>query len=400
MDLRSGQAFWPIKNGLLGVYPPLSQDQRCEVVVIGGGITGALVAYYLLEAGVDTLVVDKRDIAGGSTSASTALLQYEIDVHLSDLIGLIGREAAVRAYSLCYQAIDKLEALTSELGEDSGFMRRNSLYLASRPKHLKALEAEHQARQQAGIATELWSPGQIAERYGFTRPAALFSTQAAQVDAYRLTHQLLRHAQARGLRVYDRTEVTAWQPEGEGVCLHTDRGYQIRARRMVFATGYEALHYLRRPIALLRNTYALVSEPLRPGEGWYRQSLIWETARPYLYLRTTQDHRVMMGGEDESFRTLPIRERRIPAKQRRLEKRFAELFPHIALETAYAWAGTFGETKDGLAYIGETEEIPGAYFALGFGGNGTTYSIIAAEIVRDLFLGKDNPDRHIFRFDR
>lgn len=400
MDLRSGQAFWPIKNGLLGVYPPLSQDQRCEVAVMGGGITGALVAYYLLEAGIDTLVVDKRDVAGGSTSASTALLQYEIDLHLSDLIGLIGKEAAERAYCLCYQAIDKLEALTSELDENCGFMRKDSLYLASRPRHIKALQTEHQARRQVGIASELWSAGQLAERYGFSRPAALFSTQAAQVDAYRLTHQLLRHAQDRGLRIYDRTEVMAWQPEGEGVCLHTDRGYQIRARRMVFATGYETLHYLRQRLASLRNTYALVSEPLEPGEGWYRQSLIWETARPYLYLRTTQDNRVMMGGEDETFRTLPIRERRIPAKQRRLEQRFAELFPNINLETAYAWAGTFGETKDGLAYIGESEEIPGAYFALGFGGNGTTYSIIAAEIIRDLYLGKDNPDRHIFRFDR
>jgi len=69
------------------------------------------------------------------------------------------------------------------------------------------------------------------------------------------------------------------------------------------------------------------------------------------------------------------------------------LFPRIDLEVSYTWAGTFGETKDGLAYIGQTPEFPHAYFALGYGGNGiTTFSVIAAKIITDLHLGRPNPD--------
>ena len=64
------------------------------------------------------------------------------------------------------------------------------------------------------------------------------------------------------------------------------------------------------------------------------------------------------------------------------------------------WAGTFGETKDGLAYIGATPEFPNAYFALGYGGNGIVYSLIAAEIIRDAFLGQPNPQHELFSFDR
>ena len=67
---------------------------------------------------------------------------------------------------------------------------------------------------------------------------------------------------------------------------------------------------------------------------------------------------------------------------------------------AYAWSGTFGETEDGLAYIGETPELPGVYFTLGYGGNGMTYSVIAAELIRDAFLGRPNPDAAIFSFER
>ncbi len=66
----------------------------------------------------------------------------------------------------------------------------------------------------------------------------------------------------------------------------------------------------------------------------------------------------------------------------------------------YRWAGTFGETKDGLAYIGQIRQMPRCYFALGFGGNGITYSAIAAEIIREAMAGRQHSDAHLFRFDR
>jgi glycine/D-amino acid oxidase-like deaminating enzyme len=81
-------------------------------------------------------------------------------------------------------------------------------------------------------------------------------------------------------------------------------------------------------------------------------------------------------------------------------KKFGRLFPDLQLEVAYAWAGTFGETRDGLAYIGFHPRFPHAYFALGYGGNGITFSLIAAEIIRDSFLGRTNRDAHLFRFGR
>src|SRR5664279_4292043 len=86
MNLISGHPFWSVNNGLPRNYPSLQRDVACDAVVIGGGITGGLVAVHLAEAGVKTIVIDKRDIGPGSTSASTALLQYEIDVPLRDLI--------------------------------------------------------------------------------------------------------------------------------------------------------------------------------------------------------------------------------------------------------------------------------------------------------------------------
>ena len=58
MNLRSGHPFWLLKNGLLADYPSLKQNESCEVAVIGGGITGALVAYYLVQEGVETVLTE------------------------------------------------------------------------------------------------------------------------------------------------------------------------------------------------------------------------------------------------------------------------------------------------------------------------------------------------------
>lgn len=96
MNLTSSHPFWSVNNGLPADYPSLQRDVSCEAVVIGGGITGALVAVHQVAAGVKILLIDKRDIGTGSTSASTALLQYVIDLPLRELIKKVG-PTAVRA---------------------------------------------------------------------------------------------------------------------------------------------------------------------------------------------------------------------------------------------------------------------------------------------------------------
>jgi glycine/D-amino acid oxidase-like deaminating enzyme len=72
----------------------------------------------------------------------------------------------------------------------------------------------------------------------------------------------------------------------------------------------------------------------------------------------------------------------------------------MPVDVDWIWGGTFGETRDGLPYIGTVPQFPHAYFALGYGGNGITFGYIAAELLVDLFSGRRNPDLEIFRFDR
>ncbi|MEZ5216425.1 MAG: FAD-dependent oxidoreductase [Ilumatobacteraceae bacterium] len=121
----------------------------------------------------------------------------------------------------------------------------------------------------------------------------------------------------------------------------------------VVATGYEVEGLLPELPFVLHSTFALVSEPIPGLDERLPDGLpFWEYADPYVYGRTTDDGRMLIGGKDETYRD-PLRRRRaIPAKTRGLESSFSKFLPDLELEVGHRWAGTFAETPDGLAYIG------------------------------------------------
>ena len=126
MDLRSDYPYWLLKDGIIRTYPSLKKNIKTDIVVLGAGITGALVSYKLVEAGKEVVVVDRRHVGMGSTAASTALLQYEIDVPLHELIHKVGEKNAIRSYCLCIDAIKELEKITEGINGDAEFLRKPS----------------------------------------------------------------------------------------------------------------------------------------------------------------------------------------------------------------------------------------------------------------------------------
>ena len=142
MRLRTFESFWLLKNGLLYTYPTLQKNIKTEILLIGGGITGALISDALMDAGYKVTLIDCRDIGQGSTSATTSMLQYEIDEPLKDLAQKIGEDGA----ALCYQegiiAIKYLKKLVITKKIDCGFKMKKSLYIAHNKKAAKELHQE------------------------------------------------------------------------------------------------------------------------------------------------------------------------------------------------------------------------------------------------------------------
>jgi glycine/D-amino acid oxidase-like deaminating enzyme len=403
MDLLSPRPFWPIRDGLPATFPPLAENATCDVAIVGAGISGAMIATQLVEAGFETLVLDRREAAHGSTAGNTGLVLYELDTMLHQLARRIGVHDAQRTYRRCRSAIAMLERWVRRLSIECDFARRQSLYLAASDRHVVRLQREFEARRAAGLDVEWWPRRRIAAQSSLPHRAAILTHEAAQLDAYRLTYGLLQAAQRRGARIHDRTAVTSWKPWRNGVELVTSRGARVRARHLVVSAGYEAGAFLPRRVARLHSTFALITEPVSRESfaDWpANRCMLWDTANPYLYLRTTADDRVLIGGYDERFYGPHARDRMLRAKVAALKRRLGQFFPDIPFEVATAWAGTFGITDDGLPCIGQHPERPHMWFALGFGGNGITFSVVAAEIIREALLGRTDPDAGLFGFRR
>ena len=400
MDLTSDHPFWPLKSGLGATYPFLSCDTECDVAVIGAGITGSMVAHRLSKDGHSVVVIDGRDVCRGSTSASTALLQYEIDVSLTEMSKLIGADDAAKAYRLSHKSIDDLEQLVHEIGSTCSFQRKQSIHFASTRKAGKALADEHRARKSTGLDCNYHDAGDLYDRFGLTGVAALSNQQSASCDPYRLAHDLLANAVQSGAKVFDRTQVTQFKCSSDRVSLTTSRDASVSAKRVVIATGYEAHTMLKERVVNLDNTYAVVSQPLNTVAPWNSDWMLWEAKNPYLYLRCTDDNRILAGGEDDRFHSPARRDASIKKKARLIHAKIRELIPGLDWEVEFAWAGTFVTTKDGLAYVGETPEYPGCYFTLGFGGNGITFSVIATSLIAEMMHGHHSRDAHLFRFGR
>jgi glycine/D-amino acid oxidase-like deaminating enzyme len=400
MKLSSGYPFWLIKSGLPYNYEQLSSSITTEVIIIGGGISGALAAYYLVTNGIDCVVLDGRTIGLGSTCASTSLLQYEIDTPLHRLIHLTGYQNAVQAYQLCLEAIYKLEAIATKIGVKD-FQKKESLYYAASKKDELWLRKEYLIRKQNGFRVKWLNEGDLREQYGINAPAAILSKDGAQTNAYLFTHALLQYAIKKGAHVFDRSPAVHIQNGKRSTVITTDTGMTIKSKKVIYANGYEAVHYIDKKIVNLQSTYATISQHLDEDFFlWKKEAMIWNTADPYLYIRTTSDRRIIAGGRDEEFFNPRRRDRLLPRKTVQLVKDFNKVFPEVAFKPEFSWTGTFGATKDGLPYIGVYPKLPNAYFSLGFGGNGITFSQIGAEMIADLLLKKRSPFYSLFSFSR
>jgi glycine/D-amino acid oxidase-like deaminating enzyme len=402
MSLHFGTLYWPGTYQEPVRYNTLNGSRRVRVVIIGGGLSGITCGYVLAASGIDAVLIEQGRIAAGSTAANTGLLQYANDTMLSEFVNTIGESNAVTFYRACRQASEQLRTIAEQLPRDVQFKKRPSLYYASSHADVPSLRMEYDCLHRNGFSPEWWDKDNITAHFPFQREAAIVTNGDAELNPYLFVHVLAEEACRRGLTIYEHTLMLSVERSSldSGFVVKTAEG-SLEADHVVYSVGYAPELAGGRWIkAKLCRTYAIVTNPLPSLADWHNRSLLWETARPYLYARTTSDNRIMIGGLDENFRQPVVSERELRTHSLRLLSELKRLFPAWQPDIRYEWCATFGESEDGLPWIGEDPDRPGQYYLLGYGGNGTLYSMLGAEIIRDALLGIEHPIANIVRPDR
>lgn len=396
-DLRGGRSPWFAASKHLAC-PELGENLKCDTLIVGAGITGSLVAERLTRQGGDVVIIDREYPGRGSTAASTSMLLWEIDRPLAQLTEIYGFERAARAYRASLGAVDGLKNLVRGLGIPCEMRDRNSLYLAAGDSSQLLLE-EHRLRQRAGLPGEFLDHASLLAEFGIARAAAIISPGAADSDPLQLARGLLELAVTRGARLLA-GEAVAFDAAGRSIGVQLENGREIEAKAVVLATGYVMPDIVKSSVHNISSSWAIATRP-QPQNVWKDGALIWEATRDYLYARTTPAGRIIIGGEDSERIVDPgARDRLIPEKSRLLAERLVALWPAADIDIEFRWAGTFDTTSDGLPLIGPVPGAKRVYAAYGYGGNGITFSFLAAELIGDLIAGSTSPLLQDFALDR
>lgn len=394
-NLRTGHPVWEIYPAPRVRHRKLTRNIDTDILIIGAGITGAMIGEALAGTGLDIVIVDRRPPTKGATCASTALVQYEIDTPLIEMTRQIGKTDAVRAWRRSRLAVTSLSAHLRTVGIEA--QTRNALYLAGNRLDAAGLRREADARAKAGFETLVLSANDLKQRFGIARDGALFGYDNIAVNPRAMTAAFLKTAAGKGARIYSPVKIVDVEPRKSFVVAKTEAGQTIRAKTLIFATGYELPKGVPRKGHKITSTWALATKPQR-SKLWPEECLIWEASDPYLYMRTSADGRVICGGEDEEFSDEEKRDALLEKKVAILSRKLGKLFPKLDTKPDFAWTASFGESATGLPSVGRVPGMRRCWAALGYGGNGITYSRIAADVIRAELTGGEDPDADLYRF--
>jgi len=399
-DLRTGHSLWEDSAQRTVRTRALRGDVAGDVAVVGAGISGALMAYTLAREGASVVVLDRRAPVLGSTLASTALLQFEIDLSLTELSRRIGPSRARRAWRRSLAGVRALSRLVAAENIRCGFEPRRSLYLSGDVYGARALEQEADVRARARVPGRFLDREALCRRYDIERTGGIVSPSNAVANPAQLAAALLRRAVRHSARIFAPADVRDLSASRNGVLLFTGDGATVHVGDAVFCTGYELPRALPLAGHEVKSTWAFAAHSRTPLPPWLSDTVVWEASDPYLYLRTTPAGAIIAGGEDEDSATRHADPALLPRKGATIAAKVEALLPGVELQLTHAWGGAFGESSTGLPIIDRLPGFPRCHVVAGFGGNGITYSMIAAQVTSARLRGRRDRDADLYRAPR
>ena len=289
----------------------------CDVVVVGGGITGTAAALALTKKGARVMVCEAGTVGQAASGRNGGMCNNGFAQDYASLSQRIGTELANRLYLAFDAGVDTVERLVREESIDCDFVRRGKLKLAAKPEHYDKL-----ARSQALLAasvdpdTRLVTKAELRDEIGSDRyHGGLIFEKSAGMHVGRYVRGLAKAAQARGAHILERTPVLGLQRESGGAyVVRTPRG-EIRTPQVLLASGISQVGpfgWIRRRIVPV-GAFIIVTEPLPPellDRLLPTRRMATDTKNFVNFFEFIPDNRMLFGGRAPSRRRTPVRTKR------------------------------------------------------------------------------------------
>lgn len=405
MQKVDGEIYWKKKTKIQKIYPYLTNDISTEVLIIGGGITGALTTYFLAKEGVKVTVVEKNIIGYGTTLTAPAILEYQSDMDMYKLEKILGQKGAERIYKLCLNGIDIIEEIDREFDKNTGYKRQDAIYFTNKYMQKSNMAKEFEARKNAGFDAALLDSHNILN----VSSAILTKNASGVINPYMFTQGLFEYLSTfKNVRIYENTKIEMCKPMYDYVECRTNNGFKITAGNVIFTSGIDTLKYLNNINVELYKTFTLVSKPLI-NEEYLNDRKVNFTARdsldPYHYIRFDNNGRVIFSGENSKYTPRFMDDKYMlnfsSDKYKKLYNSMQKIFnTSDNIPVDYTYSSTFANTKDNLPIIDEIPNMPNCFCNLGFGTNGILYGAIGAKMLKNAINGLYTKDMNMFKINR
>ncbi len=356
-------------NSIKYQYQYLTQNIETEILIVGGGITGAITAYYYCMQGYKVMLIEKNIIGNGSTRATTAIMEYQIDKDLNILKNEIGLKNAVKCFKMCSQAIDEIKKIVTYINQPNiNFQKQDSYYYANKKNQLLK---EFLIRKDF-FPVEL----KTKDQYLNFKYSINLKNASAIMNPYTFTTELINKLnQLENFTVYENTKLI----DLTSTHAITNNKFKIKFQKCILTTGFEATNIIKSTTKLYK-TFAIVTEKLNINANFTARDI----KNPYHYIRFSKG-RIIYGGEDILLKDYNNNSSK--KAYNKLHQSFKKDFPKFKnCKIEYKFNGTFANTEDTLPIIDKLKK--NVYCNLGYGANGILYSVIGAKSLVNNKLNK------------
>lgn len=391
-----GNLYFTAAGDKLAPHLYQTEDFSTDTLIAGGGINGAVCAYYFSKNNIDCALIDKARIGHGSTSAATALLEYQLDDFANELTDFYSKQEVSGIYNLGRKSLSDIAKINNDIGGGCNYRAKDTIIYTLKKSQKKALRREFGFRKENGLDVEFFEHG--ANDFSFPIEAGLYSRGGgAEFNPYLFTKKLVETAEKRGAKIFEHTEAKEIKKIDGGFVVTTAYGNKINCRHIICATGYNTKLFTSKKLCDKYISYSIVTNVLE-NLHWTGDCLLQDTEQPYHYIRLLPDGRVIAGGGDKLFFGDVIKIRTAEKRYSELIDYLKKLFPDYAdkIKAEYKFCGAFATTDNNLAVIGEMPEEKDIWYCLGYGANGIIYSVYGAQALVKKHKGESDEFERFF----
>jgi glycine/D-amino acid oxidase-like deaminating enzyme len=373
------------------------------VVILGAGLTGSATAYMCAMAGLKPIVIEGERVGQGSSGRSAGLLLVDPGPPFRDIVQAHGVRAARRVVEAWARGTSEGAALLKRLKVAGGVVPMSDLTVAFRGED-KALAREHSARDAADVASRWLTDKQAKAAANADAAAAIRVPYGFAVNPYAACVAIATAASRRGATFYERSPARKVKFGRKSAEVQTGDAI-VRASSVIVTTGIATMEFkqLRRHFKR-RETYMVMTQPvpaavrrqLCPPDATLR-----DMRAPHHRLRWVADHRLVVSGADQEETPARTRDAVLVQRTGQLMYELLKMYPAISgLQPEYGWHLPYGETADGLMYIGPHRNYPHHLFALGGGGDSISGAFVAARVLARAARGQSEKADEVFGWTR